>query len=456
MNHKYILLLVLFLGIPGNVFQLSAQSHLPVVIEITQLADFDTYTEVDSTREIQLVFNGYPHLKQKDIFNLNRLPFNQIRHLVLMNMKLDNKTLGYIFRMFNTNELRTLSLIHMEVKKMPPVIFKGFLQHLETVRIMNSRLHKKFYEIFTVEQCPKLTHLELINNHLGKGFVKTLRKSRLIPRLKYLDLSGNKLTNRVLSLFLTDEPGNLETLVLNNCDLTISSREVYTEKFPAISRKIAMGGIAVDWNSPFFQHLTHLELENPSKSYLKTSELIGDSSFLALDIFKGFYFSTENSAIKYIEYLKSFQNRMTTTDVLFEELKQNARYQKISRSRALLFQYMLLPYRSRYTNYSISKLAELEKIYRSPQKNYLENLILRGSRWNDIIVRLVLKNCLLPNLKYIILNDVNMTQAEIYHLIHDFPQYSFEVHRTIWMSAPKKAIQADFNPDYWPRVTWKK
>ncbi|RMI03516.1 MAG: hypothetical protein D6681_09815, partial [Calditrichaeota bacterium] len=127
-----------------------------------------------------------------------------------------------------------------------------------------------------------------------------------------------------------------------------------------------------------------------------------------------------------------------------EELKK--------KQRSILHLQLAADYQARWNNYEFHTLEDIQKLRESPQFEHIENLTLAGPRWRDVTVRLILDEVKPPALKHVALSGVSLTQEEAYQLIHDYPQYTFEVGLGIIFLPNQYEKAADFNPDYWPRI----
>jgi len=327
---------------------------------------------------------------------------------------------GKILTWFLTNipdsQLVSLKITNVKIKWEFQLPSSRVYSQLEKISIIKTDLDEDFFENFNITNLPNLRHLELVSCDLDEDYIPLLRDSQLLGKIEYLDLSQNDFENSVFSIFPFQKQGNLQTLKLNQCEILLDKDEDYSSEFLAVNKNIAKTEYFVDWDSPFFSKLRHLEIQNKTKEIEEIRTFLTTKKFHNLNVFFGFLLKLDKAA-----YEK-------------EEL-QNKRKEK--EYLELISSY---PLKSVRNNFPFESPVQLNIFLKSAQAIISENIILSGDRWNYIAVKTLLASNKLPALKELSVINTTLTQNKVKGLIDEFGHISIN------------AIFRD-QGEHWPGIT---
>ncbi len=441
---KYIVLMIASLSVCFSNGYGQTEQYMNIFIEVK--GDYQA-EELSRTTEkpIHLHLVGENALLSKSVDKLKALPsFTQIREVSITGFKTQGKTLTQFFDKLADSNVESMELADIKVKSSKAFVPGSLISKLKSLKITNTKLNKAFYENLSKTPAPNLRRLEIVNGKLKEWFPSCLTAWGVIEQLEYLDLSNNKLDNFLLGIFPLEKPGNLKVLKLNNTELTLnnsfvnqttynmiirSSRINYMEAFPAVS--YFLGKWYIDWSKPFFRKLTRLEMQKPApKRDQKSIEFFyRDSTLSKIEILLGPVYSPANKKPALVQ-----QQRIEFYKNIFEGDIQ-----------------------TRIHNFNMQTPEEMGLFLSSPMSKHTENIIFDGERWYDVTVREILRQIDMPALKTISLNDVNMTEEELYRLIQDYPQYNFDILtiKKFYLSGFLGKLKSDYSPQYWPHFERK-
>jgi hypothetical protein len=309
---------------------------------------------------------------------------------------------NWLLNHIRKNPIRELSIKGGNIEDDLVVYYALALPYMHTINIKNVRLNKDFFIKTLHQSVPSLTTLRLINCQLDEDIVDNFRSSGILSDLKELNLSENEFSNSIFAVFPYSESGKIETLILNNCGLTLQKNADYNNDFLAINRFIADEKPHVRWGAPYFTNLRHLEIQNGTEHFEECLAYINDTTFHHLDIFLGFQLAFPKSNSEKREKIN--------------EQKRDEYFAHI----------VSLPFRSRRNNYVFETPKKLNKFLNSYQTQFTEHLLLVGSHWNIWAVETVLQSKKLPDLKELTLIATPLTQDELMHIIQAYPKISIE------------------------------
>ncbi len=321
---------------------------------------------------------------------------SSVRSVVLKDLEdISEEELSSFLKQIPENQLNSLKLINLQIDEEFSLQNIGGYKNLKTLSVLGTKLGKSFFINFDTNNFPKLKNLELISCDLKYSFLSPIRKSELMSQLEFLDLSMNELGNSVFSIFPQEESGKLRTLKLNRCNIVLDS----DDKYLAVTKQLKDLKRAVNWQSPYFENLTHLEIENETDEMDEIKEYLAEEKFQNLQIFLGFLPTFED------DYSQAEKNQRWTDFI------------KIATS---------YPIESVRNNYTFTSIGVLNIFLKSRQAKVTENINLKGKRWNYVAVKTLLKQNHLPALKEIFLFETGMKQKDISNLINEFKTISFD------------------------------
>ena len=427
---KYLITYILFLFIIFSNAGIANQKSIRVTsMKELALTDFQV-AEGDS---VFLHIANIEELKVEKINVVLSLPwFSSITHLKLSNASIKGFLLSQFLNLFKNNDMCTLELHNIQIEGINKFLSIPFLSKLKTLKIINTPLYMTFYENLTVNGELKLKHLELVNTKLGEKQLSFFKGWNVLTQLSVLNLSGNPVENTIFTIFPFEEASQLTILKLNDCDLTIANLKSYELKmygpeYPAIVKQIS-DEFYVDWQSVYFKNIQHLELQNKTKALKSINLLFKEPRFQHLNVFFNFYPEYTNNDSKN---------------------KINSEYIQ------LLHNYAKSDLTSSKTNCKLENLIHYNILRNSDKKNVLENLILFGDFWDEIIIRNILDENEFKQLKNIELTAVTIPQKKMEKIINDFPQYCFDVSfsKKIVRKNAYNNTEIEYDPPVWPEFT---
>ncbi|MEZ4746940.1 MAG: hypothetical protein R3C41_12760 [Calditrichia bacterium] len=367
-------------------------------------------------------------------------------------------------------KLEFLELEDSNIKVKNTAFMGGLAPELITLRINDTKLSDKFFGFLTAEAFPKLEKLELRNVDLDKKKLPYFVTSSLIPQLKYLDLSNNTFENTIFRWLPMDTPGNLKVLKLNNCGIFVWLKKTdfgrsFNASFPALSKALDEDG--VNWQSPLFQNLDHLEINGITSSPIPAIIFMMDSTLqhIRTRILPTLSLAKKEvdmpiMRLNWTEKYQSYVDKNSFSEPGDPE-KKSEPDNSIDSRNSFYAHLSSIKFQPKIHNIAFENLAELNLFTQSAFAKSAENLILSGENWNNGVLKLLLSNNPFENAKYISLVNPAMTEAEIYDLIHQFPQYQFDVSRSVYynIGLEMNYIYKNYDDEYlqtgapfWPRV----
>jgi len=364
-----------------------------------QFSDFLTKQEAEYD-SITLHFNKIKFHKKNLKKFMSWLPnwkkLSSVRSVVFQEIpRVRGKLLTWILSVLPDSQLVSIKLINVKEDFYLPNSIE--FSKLKKLSIINTDLNEDFFKNFKKANLPNLRHLELIKCDLDEDYIPLLRDSQLMDQIEYLDLSNNEFENDIFSLFPMHQPGNLKKLKLNKCDIVLDKDEDYDKEFLAVNRYVADTKYVVDWDSPFFKKLEHLELQNNTKDIEEIRTYLKDEKLQKLPVFFGFLLEVE-------------KGNLTKTKRRYKKKRKD--YFKLISS---------YPLQSIRNNYTFENSTLLNIFLESSQSKISENIILEGDRWNYLAVKALLTSNSLPALKELSIINTPMSQDEVKKLMNKFP-----------------------------------
>jgi hypothetical protein len=386
---------------------ISISAHAQNSIQINTVSQFIELENLESGIDSIDLFINNIKLESKDEKKVEAsfgkwLGRQNVRRITFKNIKkIRSNILTWIIRMLPDSQLVSLKLFNVKIKGQFRLPVSHHYTSLKRISIINTIIGKAALKSFNPNNLPALKHLELINCQLDDDYIPLIEKAGLMPQLEYLDLSQNELTNAVFSLFPQERPGNLKSLLLNKCDLTLDKKEDYESGFLAFNRHVAKTEFFVDWDTPFFGNLEHLEVQNKIKKLREIKASLAEEKFQDLKIFYGFLLedNTNHSRGGKAKYDKKLQKyiEMTTS----------------------------FPFKSIRTNLDFSAPNFLNIFLKSEQAKICENINLSGDRWNYLALKTFLSSKAMPSLKEVSIINTPVNQDEAKKLIQEFAAFNF-------------------------------
>ena len=189
-------------------------------------------------------------------------------------------------QIFANNELHKLSAKSVEFFNISLWHFCEGLQYmksLRTIKLIGCGINKESteYIAFLLFQNPNITHLNLSLNFINDEALKVLSKSAAVWSLRYLNLTGNLLTNpgKILSKKIL-KSYSLRTLILNKNHL---KEESIDQIFTALSDNNSLENLDMEFSQIKVSNLEYLSLAiqtNRTLKYLNIGYNLGKSGDL--------------------------------------------------------------------------------------------------------------------------------------------------------------------------------
>jgi hypothetical protein len=386
-----------------------ANSTLITVTDENEFVDYLKSRQYDQSQ--RLLFRGFD-LRNSFSLNLSKEIFASdslgiLQAIEFQSMTISAAVLNIFLKKIGTDSLREFIMINSEIEGHVFWPATGQFPSLQVLSCRNTAISEKVLSDIGHKKMPNLRHLTLLNCAIES--LTFLKQDSTLTRLEYIDLSQNDLGNRFFNILPYNQPGRLQTLKLNACDLEIKEDDDYDDDKPALSKVLTESAYFVQWEQPFFANLTHLELINKIKYHPKALDFFSDSFFHKMDIFMGIEF-TELKNKRRQSVTHALKNK-AVTDVKKEILSTIAKYD----------------YRTKRTNFQFENLQNLNIFLHSANAKFAENLNLASDSWHLTDVQYILLSQKLPALKELSLINTALSQEDIGRLMTQYPHLMFNV-----------------------------